>query len=318
MYRYAAVESSLDGISLNLTNTTSTYEFFCRKCEIEQQLKEQDPLTPGQIQIYILGGWLLCFIEVVLLYFLRHRHNLIYHYHGASRPSNMPILLSKLDAHFVRNQDRGKKRLDGHLVAEETITVHHEGDDGGSSSDEDDGAPLIARVMSADRQNFPGPTSADTPQRPEGHEIDQDTTPQSVQNLSRFLDNDITNSPTNEKKKKLQKQKKRAAKRGEDDIDDRSGEEKEMMHFSNAQKDADDVLSYRLFIWLCSITKMVMLLCCMYIAFYQWHYSLRVNQALMKWNKGYGQGEEIQLTPWGTDGSANRCIMITDCFVDSL
>eukprot|EP01043_Picozoa_sp_COSAG02_P040525 COSAG02_NODE_3288_length_7000_cov_1414.390958_6_plen_789_part_00 len=318
VYRHTAVESTLDGVSLNLTNTTSTYEFFCRKCEIEQQLKEQDPLTPGQIQIYILGGWLLCFIEVVLLHFLRHRHNLIYRFHGASRPSNMPVLLLKLDEHFVRNQERGKKRLDGHLVSEETITVNHEYDDGGSSSDEDDDVPLIARSMSADRQNRVGQTAADTPTRPEGEEIDQSTTPQSAQNLSQFLDHDITNSPTDKKKKKLEKQKERAAKRGDDDSDERSGEEKEMMHFSNAQKDADDVLSYRLFIWLCSITKMVMLFCCMYIAFYQWHYSLRVNQALMKWNKGYGQGEEIELTPWGTDGSADRCIMITACLIDSL
>ncbi len=308
MYRYAAVESSLDGVSLNLTNTTSTYEFFCRKCEIEQELNKQQTLEHGQIQMFILGGWLLFLIELILLYFLRHRHNLIYHFHGAGEPSNIPVLLAKLDAHFERNQERGKKRLDGHFVSEETITVHHEGDDDGSSSDEDDGAPMIDRALSGDGQRPHDDLN--------GESINPNTGHRSTANLTRFLENEITNSPTEKEKQRKKKKRDKAAKAGEDEADERGGEEKEMMHFANAQKDANDVLSYRLFIFLCSTTKMVMLLCCMYVAFYQWHYSLRVNQALMDWNNGYG--EEIELTPWGTDGSADRCIMITDCFVDSL
>lgn len=301
------------GWSLNVTNTTSSYDFFCRKCEIEQKLQEQNPLSSTSIVVFILGGWLLFIIEVVVLHFLRHRHNLIYHYHGASHPSNMPILLSKLDKHFERNQDRGKRRVDGHLVAEETITVHHDGNETDSDNDDDDDAPSSQLG------------------------INPATSPDSLRNLRTFLDNDITNSPTDERKRQLQKEKEKEKKKEQkaeeqgqttDEQTERKGEEMEMMHFSNAQKDANDVLSYRLYVFLCSVTKMVMLLCCLYISFYWWHYSLRVNQTLMRTTHlrlglrgtdyGLREGEEVELTPWGTDASADRCLFVAPCFADAL
>jgi hypothetical protein len=137
--------------AFNLTNTTTYYDGMCRHCKQQHDLTKQEALTDDQIQFYVFVGWLLLIVEILILHFLRHRHKLIYHFHGADKISNMPILLSKLDKHFERNHQRGKRRLDGNPKAEETITVHHDGDGlTDSDDDEDEVANMLSREPSQD------------------------------------------------------------------------------------------------------------------------------------------------------------------------
>ena len=313
------VQSGLGGdLMLNLTNTTSSYEFFCKKCERIQQLQQQEPLSDSAIWTYIFCGWVLLLIELVLLFFLRHRNYLIYRYHGAGRPSNIPVLLSKLDKHFKRNELRGKKRVDGHLVSEETVIVHHP-HDGTDSDDDEEHAPPIAHTPA--QPPAPVARADDVLPSPSMSHIDAATSPESSRYLANFLDGDVTNSPAGPPKPEKKKENKNKEE-GEGTAENggaRKGVEMEMMHFSNAGKNANDILSYRLYVFLCSVTKMVMLLSCLYVAFYWAHYSLRINQKLMRQNADeYGIGGEIEPTPWGTDGSADQCNLIVACFYDAL
>jgi hypothetical protein len=133
-------------------------------------------------------------------------------------------------------------------------------------------------------------------------------------NLANFINNDITNSPVDTAEKRREREERMQKKNdkadaGEDDKDD--AEEMEMMHFANAGKDASDILSWRLYIWLCSLTKMIMLLSCLYISFYWLHYRLRVEASVME----SLDEANVELTQWSTQiDAADKCHGIAACF----